>query len=301
MNDLEDRLARLADEPDFDSRAVIAGARRRAARGPIGLARTSATRAGWGVLAGAAALGVAVVALPYAVQTNDPAPSAAEPDTADSTPSDPAAAGSAESSPDIASASPLDAIPGFGRGPDALLRDDAISAWEEFGRSVLISDCMAEAGFERPPSIEATRTERHRLLTYFGLSADAVAADGSVSMSNPALDAPTPDGEETRRPEYRQALYGLTPQQQAEGSGDIRKTGCFADALRALPGLTEMGTKYGREVTAARFSHDDAATRERRESAFIAAHPELLEHARAYASAWEEMRADEAFVAELRR
>jgi hypothetical protein len=56
-------------------------------------------------------------------------------------------------SPAEAESSPLDAYPGFGRSPQAMLRDDTIAYWEAYQREVFVADCMADAGFSYAPAV----------------------------------------------------------------------------------------------------------------------------------------------------
>lgn len=48
---------------------------------------------------------------------------------------------------------PLDPYPGFGRSPNAALRDETTAYWEAFRREQLISSCMSSAGFVYSPAV----------------------------------------------------------------------------------------------------------------------------------------------------
>ena len=45
----------------------------------------------------------------------------------------------------------LDSIPGLGRSPDAVLRDDAIAYWEAWKRDLEVQECMSAQGFVWEP------------------------------------------------------------------------------------------------------------------------------------------------------
>jgi hypothetical protein len=47
----------------------------------------------------------------------------------------------------------LDAYPGFGRTPQAMVRDDTIAYWEAYRRELVVADCMADAGFSYTPAV----------------------------------------------------------------------------------------------------------------------------------------------------
>lgn len=55
--------------------------------------------------------------------------------------------------PGQASSHPLDDYPGFGRSPDAVLRDDTVAYYEAWEREQHVADCMASAGFEYEPDV----------------------------------------------------------------------------------------------------------------------------------------------------
>lgn len=46
---------------------------------------------------------------------------------------------------------PFDSVPGLGRSPDAVLRDDAIAYWEAWKRDLEVQECMSSQGFVWEP------------------------------------------------------------------------------------------------------------------------------------------------------
>jgi hypothetical protein len=46
---------------------------------------------------------------------------------------------------------PFDSVPGLGRSPDAVLRDDAIAYWEAWKRDLEVQECMSAQGFVWEP------------------------------------------------------------------------------------------------------------------------------------------------------
>lgn len=113
---------------------------------------------------------------------------------------------------------PLDRYPGFGRSPDAVLRDDTVAYWEAYGRERLISSCMAESGFEYVPAVA------------YPVEAMLAVAEGlGVAVSSdPSLESPfdrnrtyeaglTPEGREG----FNQALFG----ESAADVVEVNRTG----------------------------------------------------------------------------
>src|SRR5690625_167665 len=117
--------------------------------------------------------------------------------------------------PGQASPHPLDDYPGFGRSPDAVVRDDTIAYFEAYDREQHIGGCMADAGFEYTPDVEypldAMRT--------VAASLDVDTVDADAGLDHPAEenqayeDALSVDEREA----YYQTLYGERSEERRVG------------------------------------------------------------------------------------
>ena len=110
-------------------------------------------------------------------------------------------------------AHPLDSYPGFGRSPDAALRDDTYAYWEAFRRERVVEACMADSGFLYAPDV-AFPSEA-MLAVASGLRVEARQALGLVrpSDTNRAYDSALSPSERDR---YFMALFG-------ESAADIKE------------------------------------------------------------------------------
>jgi len=113
---------------------------------------------------------------------------------------------------------PLDKYPGFGRSPDAVLRDDTIAYWEAYGRERLISSCMGESGFEYVPAV--AYPEEAMLAVAEGLG---VAVSSDPSLESPFDRNRTYEVELTpeEREGFNQALFG----ESAADVAEVNRTG----------------------------------------------------------------------------
>lgn len=155
---------------------------------------------------------------------------------------------STTSSPSEAAEFPLDQYPGFGRSPEASLRDDTIAYWEAFRRELDIETCMSSNGFAYWPAVA------------FPSNATAAVA-GNLEINMQDLPAKLEPAAELNRKfketlsadrieSYTQALVGESAVDLAEadrtqmppaGRGDDFATrGCVGKAQDRLPSVWDL-------------------------------------------------------------
>lgn len=139
---------------------------------------------------------------------------------------------------------PLDPYPGFGRSPEAALRDDVIALWEAYRQEALMSECMAGSGFEYQPEVDLLPEDVRAVSAY--LETDIVAAKPfdpeewnykyAQGLSHKELDA-----------YYRTLLgesaadiqtvgsHGTLPGERSAES--FAQGGCYGDAREAVPSI----------------------------------------------------------------
>jgi hypothetical protein len=147
-----------------------------------------------------------------------------------------------------ASTTSLDRYAGFGRSPEAALRDETIAYWEAFEREQLIRECMAGAGFDYAPAVAFPREDMLEVAENLGIGdpgSSAAASPSSPTTWNREYELGL-SGEERER--YNQTLLG-------ESAADVTETdrtgvvpagrpaeefasgGCFGEAKAAIPSI----------------------------------------------------------------
>src|SRR5262245_19532069 len=145
-----------------------------------------------------------------------------------------------------AAGDPLDPYVGFGRTPQAMLRDDTIAYWEAYQRELVVADCMEEAGLSYAPAVAYPTTATRRVaenLPTPQIRADAAAA-ASPDEQNRGYEQALSPGERNR---YTLTLYGETAAdidaaavegEAPDGRGaDFATGGCTGRARAAVPSL----------------------------------------------------------------
>lgn len=141
---------------------------------------------------------------------------------------------------------PLDEYPGFGRSPDAALRDDTIAYWEAYQRELIVKACMSLAGFEYAPNVAFPHAEI--LIIAEGLGVDwaspAHEQQRSPGKGNRAYVSQLTQADRDR---YFQALFNESAAaiEEADRTGVVSSSrgesfatgGCFGEAQAALPGI----------------------------------------------------------------
>lgn len=156
---------------------------------------------------------------------------------------DPASGAAADAPTESTLASPLDTVPGLGKGAAAIQRDEAIAFWEAYHRQVAMATCMGERGFAYEPERGGFNGgDAKRTLEYLGEDpADAGIEDRGASF-NVAYRADLSDG---RLDDYWEAFYGLTSQQLRE-QANPPGTGC-ADQSHDAPSIWDVRDAIGDE------------------------------------------------------
>lgn len=170
-----------------------------------------------------------------------------------------------------AQSDPLDAHAGFGRTPQAMLRDDTIAYWEAYRRELVVADCMAGAGFSYAPAVAYPTGAMKRVAE--ALPTPEVAADAGAA---------TPPAEQNRayeqalapadRDAYFRTLYGETAADMdaaastgaaPDGQGaDFATGGCLGTARDTIPSVWDA-----RRASAASLAATRSADRQRAEAA----------------------------------
>lgn len=146
--------------------------------------------------------------------------------------------------------SELTKVPGFGRAPADVKRDNAIALYEAYQRELHISTCMTASGFTYTPEIafpEQVAIDVVNNLQFrssgIQLSKDAVLAGAASSPNAAYADSIDPD----RRDNYYTSLYGISKTaldnytstgMLPEGAEeDYARGGCVGSAKASIPGL----------------------------------------------------------------
>jgi hypothetical protein len=137
---------------------------------------------------------------------------------------------------------PLDDVPGFGRSPEAVLRDDTIAYWEAYRREAEVSVCMGEAGFLYEMDVAFPEGVTRAVASALGVEAERTPRPTpSPSQGNAAyVESLTSD----RRDGYYRALYDESTvdvevsranEAVPEGRGeDFARGGCVGAAERLV-------------------------------------------------------------------
>jgi hypothetical protein len=137
----------------------------------------------------------------------------------------------------------LDGYEGFGRSPEAVLRDDTIAYWEAFRRQVDVAACMSDAGFEHAPAVAFPADRVGDIAAGLGVEPRR-SASGSPDSRNRAYEQRLSPNERER---YFQTLLGESAADVAEaertgeippGRGpDFATGGCQGAAQTANPNV----------------------------------------------------------------
>ncbi|MGH9216722.1 MAG: hypothetical protein ACRDZS_10740, partial [Acidimicrobiales bacterium] len=137
----------------------------------------------------------------------------------------------------------LDGYEGFGRSPEAVLRDDTIAYAEAFQREVGVAACMGDAGFEYAPAVAFPADRVAEIAVGLGVG-PRWPASGSPASRNRAYAQGLSPGDRER---YYQRLLAESAADVAEvertgeiprGRGpDFATGGCLGAAEAAIPGI----------------------------------------------------------------
>jgi hypothetical protein len=137
----------------------------------------------------------------------------------------------------------LDGYEGFGRSPEATLRDDTIASAEAFQREVDVATCMSDAGFEYTPAVTFPAERVADIAAGLGVSPSR-AASVSPASRNIAYAQGLSAGDRER---CYQTLLGESAADVAEadrtgqmpqGRGpDFATGGCLGAAATATPNI----------------------------------------------------------------
>jgi hypothetical protein len=152
----------------------------------------------------------------------------------------------------------LDQYAGFGRSPDAVLRDETVAYSEAFEREQLIRDCMADAGFDYAPAVAFPAGDMLEIADSLGIhgSSDAM----SPTSLNRAYERGL-SGDERER--YNQTLLAESAADVAEAdrTGEVpggRRAeefatgGCTGEARAAIPSIWDAQRSLSAEIDAMR-------------------------------------------------
>jgi hypothetical protein len=152
----------------------------------------------------------------------------------------------------------LDQYAGFGRSPDAVLRDETIAYSEAFEREQLIRDCMADAGFDYAPAVAFPAGDMLEIADSLGIhgSSDAM----SPTSLNRAYERGL-SGDERER--YNQTLLAESAADVAEAdrtgvvpggrrAEEFATGGCTGEARAAIPSIWDAQRSLSAEIDAMR-------------------------------------------------
>lgn len=155
----------------------------------------------------------------------------------------------------------LDAYPGFGRTPGAMLRDDTIAYWEAYRRELVVADCMADAGFSYTPAV-AYPTDAVRRIADDLPTPDVGAAarsETSPDEQNRAYDQALSPGDRDR---YFRTLYGesaaaidaaaRTGEAPDGRAADFATGGCLGTAHDTIPSVWDARRAVAPSLTTTR-------------------------------------------------
>jgi hypothetical protein len=206
------------------------------------------------------------------------------------------------------STSSLDDYAGFGQSAAATQRDETIAYWEAFQREQLITECMAEAGFEYAPAVAFPTGDMREVAEGLGIE------DTGSSFELPQLSSPVSwnrDYErglsDAERERYHQTLLGESAAAVAEAdrtgivpegrpAEEFAMGGCFGEADAAVPSVWDARRELAPDLDALRqedIGRDAGAQ-------FVERHTRLLDAvARRYDGVMDRIAQDEAFATYL--
>jgi hypothetical protein len=174
-------------------------------------------------------------------------------------------------------ANPFDDVPGMGRSPEAVARDEAISYWEAWKRDAAVQACMRRAGFEWEPEVAYPSEAVLMVAEYLGVPPADDGVGGGTAVSRNAGRARVMD--DATRDGYYRTLLGesadsiafmegndgaLPPGESAE---DFATGGCRGAAEAAVGSLWNLRRQVGPELSArvrAALGASDLATQRNR-------------------------------------
>jgi hypothetical protein len=148
----------------------------------------------------------------------------------------------------------LDGYEGFGRSPEAVLRDDTIAYAEAFQREVEVAACMSDAGFEHSPAVAFPADRVADIAAGLGVG-PRWPASGAPASRNRAYAQGLSSGDRER---YYQTWLGESAADVAEaertgeipqGRGpDFAAGGCLGAADAAIPGIWDRQRPLRRQL-----------------------------------------------------
>jgi hypothetical protein len=160
---------------------------------------------------------------------------------------------------------PLDDYEGFGRSPNAVLRDDTIAYREAYQREVEVASCMSDAGFGYSPAVAFPADRVTEIAAGLGVRAAGGASESPASRNRVHVQRLSP----ADRERYFQTWLGESAADVAEaertgeipsGRGpDFASGGCLGAAKAAIPGIWDRQRPLRQQ-----FDEDLAAGRELR-------------------------------------
>lgn len=155
---------------------------------------------------------------------------------------------------------PLDKYPGFGRSPEAALRDNTIAYWEAFRREQVIASCLNSEGFEYSTAVAFPPNEMPKIAANLGLAVgNLTKATLSPAETNQAYQASLSLEE---RDLFTRAFVGESAADLAEadrtqmtppGRGDDFATGgCVGKAASTVPSVWSLRRQLSGDYDAMR-------------------------------------------------
>lgn len=138
----------------------------------------------------------------------------------------------------------LDRVPGFGRSPEAINRDNTIALWEEFRRQQAVRSCMAEAHLEYVPDPAFAPDILHSAGSSLDIEAERLGTDSPSERNAAYVDSLSM----TQQGRYFQTLFGETAADVAEvqrtgllpaGRSEFATGGCYGRAWSSLSSIWE--------------------------------------------------------------
>jgi hypothetical protein len=151
---------------------------------------------------------------------------------------------------------PLDGYEGFGRSPQAMLRDDTIAYREAFQREVDVAECMRDAGFDHAPAVAFPTDRVADIATSLGVRTHRapIASESPASRNRTYAEGLSPGDRER----YFQTLLGESAADVAEaeltgeiphGRGpDFATGGCLGAAAEAIPTIWDRGSALRQQL-----------------------------------------------------
>lgn len=197
----------------------------------------------------------------------------------------------------------MDDVPGFGRSPQAALRDDTIAYYEAWQRDSVVATCMANHGFEWRVEALYPRKGLRAIAEYLsvvpGKGRDKIAPANWNRNHESSMAA-------ERRNGYLLALYGESAEdidlwRESEGGvpdgrdpNTFAKRGCSEKGWQKIPGVWALRDELSDELPNPREYADWSAFRERHRT-------EITAHQRHYREVLTSLGRDEEFLRHVSR